>query len=177
MAKTSMNLDLQIGPELPERRDFRIGVLGSGFIVSDCHLVAYRKAGFNPVGIASRNIENARLSARACLIFSRWAGVKSQSDIRAGKTIVKGSPLRRSFTYKSTAESVTGVFMLVGMFSFDRLRLESLIDRDCALVSFVRPLIHQITLTGYSLNSESLLTICQPSCLAWTINIRSKGSW
>ena len=53
-----MNLDLQ--PVMPRRRDFRIGVLGSGFIVNDCHLVAYRKAGFNPAAIASRNPEHAR---------------------------------------------------------------------------------------------------------------------
>ena len=52
-------MDLKIHAELPERRDYRIGILGSGFIVSDCHLVAYRKAGFNPVAIASRRRENA----------------------------------------------------------------------------------------------------------------------
>src|SRR5258706_3839631 len=52
-------MNLNIYPALPQRRDFRIGVLGSGFIVNDCHLVAYRKAGFNPVAIASRNSENA----------------------------------------------------------------------------------------------------------------------
>lgn len=38
----------------------RIGILGSGFIVNDCHLVAYRRRGFNPVAIASRMEENAR---------------------------------------------------------------------------------------------------------------------
>jgi predicted dehydrogenase len=58
-----MALDLQIDPPLPTRRDWRIGVIGSGFIVSDCHLVAYRKAGFNPVAIASRSIENASKAA------------------------------------------------------------------------------------------------------------------
>src|SRR5258708_20129318 len=52
-------MDLDIYPALPQRKDFRIGVLGSGFIVSDCHLVAYRKAGFNPVAIASRNRDHA----------------------------------------------------------------------------------------------------------------------
>lgn len=54
---------LEIAPPLPRRRDTRIGVIGSGFIVNDCHLVAYRKAGFNPVAIASRNPENARKAA------------------------------------------------------------------------------------------------------------------
>jgi predicted dehydrogenase len=45
---------------LPQRRDTPIGIIGSGFIVNDCHLVAYRKAGFNPVAIASRTAESAR---------------------------------------------------------------------------------------------------------------------
>src|SRR5438093_2733924 len=52
-------MDLNIHSPLPRRKDFRIGILGSGFIVNDCHLVAYRKAGFNPVAIASRNREHA----------------------------------------------------------------------------------------------------------------------
>jgi len=44
---------------MPKRKDFRIGVLGSGFIIDACHLVSYRKVGFNPVAIASRKRENA----------------------------------------------------------------------------------------------------------------------
>src|SRR4029077_10395142 len=57
--------ELNIHPPLPNRKDFRIGILGSGFIVSDCHLVSYRKAGFNPVAIASRTPENAaKVAAR-----------------------------------------------------------------------------------------------------------------
>jgi predicted dehydrogenase len=58
-------MDLQIGSPLPARRDFRIGCLGSGFIMRDCHLVAYRKAEFNPVAIASRSREKAAETA-AC---------------------------------------------------------------------------------------------------------------
>lgn len=54
-----MNKSPSHTPPLPQRRDFRIGILGSGFIVSECHLVAYRKAGFNPVAIASRSPEHA----------------------------------------------------------------------------------------------------------------------
>jgi len=44
---------------MPQRRDFRIGILGAGFIVDSCHLPAYRKAGFNLVAIASRNATRA----------------------------------------------------------------------------------------------------------------------
>jgi len=41
-------------PALPKRQDYKIGIIGAGFIVEHCHLVAYQKAGFNIVGITSR---------------------------------------------------------------------------------------------------------------------------
>ncbi|HEV3165447.1 MAG TPA: Gfo/Idh/MocA family oxidoreductase, partial [Isosphaeraceae bacterium] len=47
-------IDLGHLPEFPARRDVGIGVVGAGFIVRDCHLVAYKDAGFNVVGITSR---------------------------------------------------------------------------------------------------------------------------
>ena len=58
-----MDLSLDYLPRLPRRKDFRIGCAGAGFIMADCHLVAYRQAGFNPVAIASRNPEHARAVA------------------------------------------------------------------------------------------------------------------
>jgi predicted dehydrogenase len=58
-----MDVSLDYLPRLPRRKDFRIGCLGAGFIMRDCHLVAYRQAGFNPVAIASRNPEHARAVA------------------------------------------------------------------------------------------------------------------
>jgi predicted dehydrogenase len=63
MPVTLSDLNLNYLPQLPERRDFRIGVVGSGFIVRDCHLVAYRQAGFKVVAIASRTHEHARAVA------------------------------------------------------------------------------------------------------------------
>jgi predicted dehydrogenase len=57
-------MDLHIQPPLPEKRDFRIGILGSGFVVNECHLPAYRKAGFNPVAIASRSRQKAEQTAQ-----------------------------------------------------------------------------------------------------------------
>jgi hypothetical protein len=57
-------MELNIHSPQPQRKDFRIGILGSGFIVNDCHLVAYRKAAFNPVAIASRTREHAECTAR-----------------------------------------------------------------------------------------------------------------
>jgi hypothetical protein len=62
---TPASFDLAAGPPSPQRKDYRIGILGSGFIVNDCHLVGYRQAGFNPVALASRTPENAaRVAAR-----------------------------------------------------------------------------------------------------------------
>src|SRR5262245_60124509 len=52
-------LSLDYLPRLPKRRDWRIGCVGAGFIMRDCHLVAYRQAGFNPIGIVAPRIEQA----------------------------------------------------------------------------------------------------------------------
>src|SRR5262249_38584515 len=64
-AVSAANLDLALDylPRLPRRKDFRIGCVGAGFIMADCHLVAYRQAGFNPVAIASRDPARARAAA------------------------------------------------------------------------------------------------------------------
>lgn len=53
------DVHLVYAPPRPSRKDFRIGILGGGFIVDECHLVSYRKAGLNPVAIASRSVEKA----------------------------------------------------------------------------------------------------------------------
>ena len=57
------DLSLDYLPTLPRHRDWRIGCAGAGFIMADCHLVAYRNAGFNPVAIASRNPDTAKAVA------------------------------------------------------------------------------------------------------------------
>ena len=51
------DINYTIDPVLPKRKDFRIGCIGAGFIMRDCHLVAYRDAGFNPVAITSLSLE------------------------------------------------------------------------------------------------------------------------
>lgn len=56
----SISLDLDYLPHMPDNKGMRIGCIGSGFIMADCHLVAYRNAGFNPVAIASRNREHSQ---------------------------------------------------------------------------------------------------------------------
>ncbi len=61
----SIDLDLQHMPAPPKRLDYRIGVIGAGFIVSDVHLVAYRDAGYQVAGIAAATYEEARQVAEA----------------------------------------------------------------------------------------------------------------
>lgn len=51
-------------PVLPEDKSPGIGCIGSGFIMADCHLVAYQQAGFNPVAITSRNRDHAAAVAQ-----------------------------------------------------------------------------------------------------------------
>lgn len=61
--------------EPPGRKDWRIGCIGSGFIMADCHLVAYRNAGLNPVAIASRTPAHAKTVAERHAIphvYNTW---------------------------------------------------------------------------------------------------------
>lgn len=54
-----MTLDnLQPDPEI-RSRDYRIGAVGAGMIMAECHLEAYRQAGFPVVAIASRTKSRA----------------------------------------------------------------------------------------------------------------------
>jgi len=58
--KNGIDIELDYLPKLPKNKNVGIGCIGSGFIMADCHLVAYRGAGFNPVAIASNQPEQAK---------------------------------------------------------------------------------------------------------------------
>lgn len=47
-------------PAMPRDPSVPIGCIGAGFIMADCHLVAYRSHGLNPIAIASGRIQQAR---------------------------------------------------------------------------------------------------------------------
>src|SRR4051794_9247091 len=51
-------------PKLPRDKSPGIGCIGAGFIMADCHLVAYRNAGLNPVAISSQSREKAEAAAK-----------------------------------------------------------------------------------------------------------------
>lgn len=61
----SFDLQLDYLPRLPKKLDYGIGCIGAGFIMRDCHLVAYQHAGFHVVGIASRARARAEDTAAA----------------------------------------------------------------------------------------------------------------
>lgn len=59
-------IKLNYGPPKVGAQGKRLGIgcCGAGFIMRDCHLVAYRRAGFNVVAIASRDRQHAEDAAR-----------------------------------------------------------------------------------------------------------------
>ena len=67
-------------PRLPDRRDMGIGVVGAGFIVRECHLVAYADAGFRVAGITSRSIEKAREVAALAGVPRVYASLDEMLD-------------------------------------------------------------------------------------------------
>ena len=73
-------MNLNIHSPLPNRKDWRIGCIGSGFIMNDCHLVAYNKAGFNPVAIASRTQINAAKCAEQHNIITVHKSIEQLLD-------------------------------------------------------------------------------------------------
>ena len=69
---------------MPERLDYRIGCIGAGFIMRDCHLVAYRDAGFNPQAITSLSLEESNaIAARHNIpkVYENWRQLIEDPEI------------------------------------------------------------------------------------------------
>jgi len=56
-----MDFDFDLEPVAPKpsRKDFRIGIIGAGFVIREVQIPAYRHAGYNVAAIASRSPETA----------------------------------------------------------------------------------------------------------------------
>jgi predicted dehydrogenase len=67
-------------PEWPANRGVGIGVVGAGFIVRDCHLVAYAQAGFRVVGITSRSPERAHEVAQLRQVSRVYSTLEEMLD-------------------------------------------------------------------------------------------------
>jgi predicted dehydrogenase len=79
-----IDLELDYRPHLPPRTDYGIGVIGAGFIIRDCHLLAYQNAGFRRVAIASRTRERAEAAARLRgveRVYDTWQEVLQDPEV------------------------------------------------------------------------------------------------
>ena len=87
MSAPSIDLDLDYLPKLPQDKSPGIGCIGSGFIMADCHLVAYANAGFRPVAISSRTKANAESVAARHGIGKVYADYRDLLDDREQQSI------------------------------------------------------------------------------------------
>ena len=79
-----IDLDFGITPKMPRDRSMRIGCIGSGFIMNDCHLEAYGQVGFNPYAIASRNRAHAEAAATRHgigVVYESWQDLVADPQV------------------------------------------------------------------------------------------------
>ncbi|MDR1765060.1 MAG: Gfo/Idh/MocA family oxidoreductase [Lachnospiraceae bacterium] len=84
MADIKTLLEQATVPKLPKRMDWRIGIIGAGFIVRGCHLVAYRKCGFNPVAITGKDVDLSEAAAKEFdipKVYADWHEMVDDEDI------------------------------------------------------------------------------------------------
>ena len=81
---SGLPVDLKYEPLLPENKDVGIGCVGAGFIMADCHLVAYRDAGFRPVALSSRTRARADEVAQRhsiARVYDDWREVVADAEV------------------------------------------------------------------------------------------------
>ena len=85
MPQAFADFELDFQPRLPRHKDRAIGCIGSGFIMADCHLVAYRQAGFNVRAISSRNPARAQeVAARHAVpkVYDTYQELLADREVR-----------------------------------------------------------------------------------------------
>ena len=75
-----MNMDLDYRPALGTKLDYGIGIIGAGGIVNAAHLPAYRKAGFNVIGLTDKDVDKANRTARDFEVPRAYPNVDSLLD-------------------------------------------------------------------------------------------------
>lgn len=79
-------VDLNLEHVAPKpQRTYRIGAIGSGFIMRDVQLVAYQNAGFETVAIASRNAAHAKEAAKLrgiARVHPTWQDLLQDTDVQ-----------------------------------------------------------------------------------------------
>lgn len=82
-----IDLNLDYHPKLGTKRDYGIGIIGAGAIVNAAHLPAYRKAGFNVMGITDLNAEHAAHTAKRFAISNVYENVAALLEDKAVKIV------------------------------------------------------------------------------------------
>ena len=77
-----MKYEIDYRPRMPADKSVPIGCVGAGFIMADCHLAAYRQAGFNPVAITSAGEASRRRAAERHKIPKVYDSVDKLLDDR-----------------------------------------------------------------------------------------------
>jgi predicted dehydrogenase len=107
-----MDLDLKINPVMPRNKDFKIGCIGAGFIMRDCHLVAYRSAGFNPWAITSLIREESEQVAKLHNIpniYDTWQELVDDKDIEILDIAIPPDKQLEVVSYAVTRKHIKGI--------------------------------------------------------------------
>jgi predicted dehydrogenase len=78
---------LRYKPELGKKTDFGIGIVGAGGIVDAAHLPAYKKAGFQVVGIFDPDVDRAEKLAGKFSVRKVYSGLKQMLDDRSVEVV------------------------------------------------------------------------------------------
>ena len=84
MSDIKKQLENAVVPLLPQKKDYAIGCIGAGFIMNDCHLAAYRNAGFNPAAITSLDKDEREAAAKRHNInkvYDSWQKLVDDAEI------------------------------------------------------------------------------------------------
>ena len=79
------DIQKSIIPRFPNKKTYTIGIIGAGFIVRDCHLPAYKKAGFNAIAITSLDEEQSKSVAAQFgieRVHSSWKELIDDRDVQ-----------------------------------------------------------------------------------------------
>jgi predicted dehydrogenase len=101
-------------PDLPQKKDFTIGCIGAGFIMNDCHLVAYRNAGFNPVAITSRSAEKREAAAKRHNIpkvYENWQKLIDDTEIEILDIAVPPDIQMEALRYAAGKKHIKGILV------------------------------------------------------------------
>lgn len=99
-------------PVMPRKRDYKIGIIGAGFIVRNCHLTAYKKAGFNPYGITSLGRKNREEVAQLHglkKVYENWQELVDDPEIEVIDIAVPPHVQLEIIEYICTKKHIKGV--------------------------------------------------------------------